>query len=142
MIRLVDFLVHVYLIISITLELPFLAILSEPATSFLNALFLNPVMDGQEAPIKSEANLREDFTSIQSDDDLYEEAGDLDFGGSTQALILARIPKFLWESWSRLGDEDEIQLGTIRFEGLGNDLKRVCYLSTVDFQLTIRLCGD
>lgn len=84
-------------------------------------------MDGQQVSIKLEGQPLEEPTSVLSDEDLYEDAGDLDYAGSTQALILTRIPKFLWESWTQLGDDDEIQIGTIRYEGDPEDPKRVCY---------------
>jgi transcription initiation factor TFIIF subunit beta len=51
-----------------------------------------------------------------SEDDIYEDAGDLEFNTDTnfQTLYLARVPKFLWEAWSKLDDDAEIQIGTIR----------------------------
>jgi transcription initiation factor TFIIF subunit beta len=51
-----------------------------------------------------------------SEDDLYEDAGDLEFNTDPnfQRLYLARVPKFLWESWEKLDDDAEIQVGTIR----------------------------
>lgn len=88
---------------------------------------LNHTMDGQQVSVKLEAQSQEEPTSVLSDEDLYEDAGDLDYSGSTQALILTRIPKFLWESWTQLGDDDEIQIGTIRYEGDPEDPKRVCH---------------
>ncbi|VUC33824.1 unnamed protein product [Clonostachys rosea] len=58
------------------------------------------------------------------DDDLYEDAGDLEFYGDTggelnsENLYLARVPKYIWDAWmkmtERLGDNDEIQIGTMR----------------------------
>ncbi|KAI5466777.1 transcription initiation factor IIF, beta subunit-domain-containing protein [Mariannaea sp. PMI_226] len=58
------------------------------------------------------------------DDDMYEDAGDLEFyentgpGNAFETLYLARIPKSMWEAWmkttERLGDDDEIQIGTLR----------------------------
>ncbi|KAG5928112.1 hypothetical protein E4U53_002739 [Claviceps sorghi] len=58
------------------------------------------------------------------EDDMFEDAGDLEFydktvpGNSLETLYLARIPKYMWESWlkltERLGDDDEIQIGTLR----------------------------
>lgn len=51
-----------------------------------------------------------------ADDDLYEDAGDLEFGGDPkfQTLYLARVPRYIWEEWAKLDDDAEIQLGTIR----------------------------
>ena len=51
-----------------------------------------------------------------SEDDLYEDAGDLEFNTDPnfQKLYLARVPKFLWEAWEKLDDDAEIQIGTIR----------------------------
>lgn len=51
-----------------------------------------------------------------SEEDIYEDAGDLEFNPSTdfQKLYLARVPKYIWEAWSKLDDDAEIPLGTIR----------------------------
>jgi hypothetical protein len=59
-----------------------------------------------------------------SDDDLYEDAGDLEFydknatNNTFEKLWLARVPKYVWESWmkltDRLGPDDEVQIGTLR----------------------------
>jgi transcription initiation factor TFIIF subunit beta len=51
-----------------------------------------------------------------SEDDIYEDAGDLEFNldPNFQKLYLARVPKFLWEAWSKLDDDAEIHIGTIR----------------------------
>ncbi|KAF5004406.1 hypothetical protein FDECE_9100 [Fusarium decemcellulare] len=58
------------------------------------------------------------------EDDLYEDAGDLEFfdkSGPNRAfetLYLARVPRYMWDAWmkltERLGDDDEIQIGTLR----------------------------
>ncbi|KAK2591324.1 hypothetical protein QQS21_010977 [Conoideocrella luteorostrata] len=58
------------------------------------------------------------------EDDMFEDAGDLEFydkttpGNSFETLYLARVPKYMWNSWlqiaERLGDDDEIQIGTLR----------------------------
>lgn len=52
------------------------------------------------------------------EDDIYEDAGDLEFNKDAdhQAVFLARIPKELWEAWSHLDDDAEIEIGTIRAE--------------------------
>ncbi|KAI9846507.1 MAG: hypothetical protein M1837_003928 [Sclerophora amabilis] len=57
--------------------------------------------------------------SALSDDDLYEDAGDLDFSKS-QLFYLMKIPKWLWESWSNIEDDQELRLGTIRVESIGD----------------------
>ena len=58
------------------------------------------------------------------EDDMYEDAGDLEFydtqeqGHVFEKLYLSRVPKYLWEAWHQLvqglGDNDEVQIGTIR----------------------------
>lgn len=60
------------------------------------------------------------------EDDIYEDAGDLDFTQANQAVYLTRVPKWLWEAWSKLDDDAEVKIGTIRVEGLAGDIKRVC----------------
>ena len=51
-----------------------------------------------------------------TDDDIYEEAGDLEFNTDPkyQTLYLARVPKYIWEAWTKLDDDAEIRIGTIR----------------------------
>jgi len=51
-----------------------------------------------------------------TDEDIYEDAGDLEFNTDPnfQKVYLARVPKYIWEEWSSLDDDAEIQLGTIR----------------------------
>jgi transcription initiation factor TFIIF subunit beta len=51
-----------------------------------------------------------------SEDDIYEDAGDLEFNTDPgfQQLYLARLPKYLWDAWANLDDDAEIQIGTIR----------------------------
>lgn len=57
------------------------------------------------------------------EEDLYEDAGDLEFyskapADNNETLYLARVPKYMWEAWmkltERLGDNDEVQIGTLR----------------------------
>ena len=73
------------------------------------------------------------------EEDIYEDAGDLDFTQASQAAYLTRLPKWLWEAWSKLDDDAEVQVGTIRVEGAPGDIKRVshgCYWTiSVGFRL-------
>ena len=52
------------------------------------------------------------------DDDIYEDAGDLEFNSDPaySKLYLARVPRYVWEAWSKLDEDAEIQIGTIRME--------------------------
>ena len=59
------------------------------------------------------------------EEDIYEDAGDLDFTQADQAAYLTRLPKWLWDAWSKLDDDAEVQIGTIRVEGSPGDIKRV-----------------
>lgn len=74
--------------------------------------------DGDEPRIKQDPDLIGASPAALSDDDIYEDAGDLDFGSAHQAVWLTRLPKFLWENWSKIDDDEEIQLGTIRVESI------------------------
>ena len=82
-------------------------------------------MNGVDSKIKVEPPSAGASPAQQSDDDIYEDAGDLDFSRTAQGLFLARIPKYLWESWSTLNDDEEIRIGTVRVEGGLEDVKRV-----------------
>ena len=85
-----------------------------------------PALNGQDPRIKPDPDSLGASPAPQLDDDIYEDAGDLEFSGAEQGLYLTKVPKFLWESWSKLDDNQEIQIGTIRVEGNLNDIKRVC----------------
>ncbi len=66
--------------------------------------------------IKSDPETQGASPGLFSEDDIYEDAGDLEFNTDPdfQRLYLARVPKFLWEAWSKLDDDAEIHIGTIR----------------------------
>ena len=51
------------------------------------------------------------------EDDIYEDAGDLDFTNAAQPLWLARLPAAMWNAWADMADDEEIELGTVRIEG-------------------------
>jgi hypothetical protein len=70
------------------------------------------------------------------DDDIYEDAGDLEFNTDPafRKLYLARVPRYVWEAWSKLDEDAEIQIGTIRIETTPNPdggNPKVCYILTV-----------
>ena len=104
-----------------------MASVSAPDIFSLSNTLYDPNMNAQQPSIKLESHSLDEPTAVISDEDLYEDTGDLDYTGANQALMLTRIPKFLWESWTQLDDDDEIQLGTIKFEGSPEDPKRVCH---------------
>lgn len=89
-------------------------------TSIYNAAVKAEPMNGQSPVIKQDP----DLIGV-SDEDIYEDTGDLDFTAAEQNIFLTRIPKFLYESWSKLDDDQEITVGTIRVEGSPRDVKRV-----------------
>ena len=62
---------------------------------------------------------------FMDEDDIYEDAGDLDFSQANQQLWLSHVPRSLWETWSSLGEDEEIEIGTIRVEGTERDPGRV-----------------
>lgn len=76
------------------------------------------------APIKTEEGENApDVGDVGSEDDLYEDAGDLEFydkeaDPNSEKLWLARVPKYVWQSWHKLteslGPNDEVQIGTMR----------------------------
>jgi transcription initiation factor TFIIF subunit beta len=66
--------------------------------------------------IKPDPDAQGASPSTFSDEDLYEDAGDLEFNNAKeyQDLYLAKIPKFMYEAWEKLDDDAEIQIGTVR----------------------------
>ncbi len=86
-----------------------------------------PTMKVESAPspqIKEEA-VNASPSPYMDEDDVYEDAGDLDFAHSQQQFWLSRIPKSLWELWAGMPEDGEIEIGTIRVEGDSSDPKRV-----------------
>lgn len=72
-------------------------------------------------PMKAEPSIKPDPDAAASpmgfaDEDIYEDTHDLEFNSDEpyQKLYLARVPKYLWEEWSKLDDDAEINLGTVR----------------------------
>ena len=82
-------------------------------------------MNGQTPYIKPESDSRGASPAAHADDDLYEDAGDLEFAGADQGLYLTRVPKFLWERWSQLDDNQDVTIGKVRVEGGPDNVKRV-----------------
>ena len=93
----------------------------------------NPIND-PTTHIKPDPDSTGASPAAHTDDDLYEDAGDLEFAGADKGLYLTRVPKFLWETWSQLDDNQEVTIGTVRVEGGPENLKRVGGgLSTLEF---------
>ena len=78
--------------------------------------------------VKPDPDLHSASPGNQFDDDIYEDAGDLDFTNSFQPIYLTRLPKYLWKTWSLLEDDQELHIGTIRVEGEIENPKRVCLI--------------
>ena len=51
-----------------------------------------------------------------AESEAFEDAGDLEFRDDQRfsGVYLARVPKYVWEQWENLGDDEEIVLGTLR----------------------------
>ncbi|KAI9925026.1 hypothetical protein ASPWEDRAFT_45159 [Aspergillus wentii DTO 134E9] len=81
--------------------------------------------DASSPYIKPDPESKEAILASLDDEDIYEDEGDLDFTNAANNVWLSRIPRPLWEHWSKFDDDEEIQLGTIRIEGPPNDIKRV-----------------
>lgn len=87
-----------------------------------------PVKSEPDIKAEPDGNLDVEAMDHEMDDDVYEDAGDLDFNNAARDVWLSRIPPSLWEQWSKMRDDEEIQLGTVRVEGPTDDIKRVTHL--------------
>ncbi|CAK7236211.1 hypothetical protein SEUCBS140593_009541 [Sporothrix eucalyptigena] len=69
-------------------------------------------VDGEEPGLAS--------IPMAGEDDIYEDAGDLEFFDATQPgnpfgnMYLVRVPPYVWEAWDKLDDDAEIQVATLR----------------------------
>jgi transcription initiation factor TFIIF subunit beta len=77
------------------------------------------------ASVKTDPDLANDAIAALPDEDIYEDAGDIDFTDASQNLYMMRVPNWLWKTWSELDDDAEIKLGTVRVEGELDHPKRV-----------------
>ncbi|RYO75055.1 hypothetical protein DL762_010196 [Monosporascus cannonballus] len=77
--------------------------------------------------VKPESGIKNDPDDVKpspaalSDDDIYEDAGDLEFYTDNPApdnyagnVYLTHVPKYLYDAWVHLDDDAEIRIGTIR----------------------------
>ena len=60
------------------------------------------------------------------DDDLYEDAGDLDTSRGDKPVWLVKLPSFLAERWKDLDDDEEITLGVVKIPPQTSDDPSVC----------------
>ncbi|CCX32913.1 transcription initiation factor IIF, beta subunit-domain-containing protein [Pyronema domesticum] len=65
--------------------------------------------------IKSE-NSQSPASAFNDDDELYEDAGDLDILAGQRAVWLVKLPQFLAERWKDIDEDEEIVLGTVRVD--------------------------
>lgn len=80
------------------------------------ALIVQALWTMAESLIKPDPDAPGASPGVFTDDDIYEDAGDLEFNPDPafQKLYLARVPRYVWEAWSTLDDDAEIRIGTIR----------------------------
>jgi transcription initiation factor TFIIF subunit beta len=81
------------------------------------------VEDASSMMIKDET--MEDALSPYMEEDIYEDAGDLDFANAQKKVWLSHIPRSLWETLSTMEGDDEIEIGTLRVEGSESQPTRV-----------------
>ena len=62
-------------------------------------------------------DISESPSAAAMDEDLYEDAGDLDMNGASQSTYITRVPKYLWKYLSAGGGGQDGHIGTIRVEG-------------------------
>jgi transcription initiation factor TFIIF subunit beta len=71
-----------------------------------------------------------DMTSIpsikpESDDELYEDAGDLDMVEGSKAVWLVKLPSFVAERWNDIDEDEEIVLGVVKVNPNNNEQVRL-----------------
>ena len=62
-------------------------------------------------------------------DELYEDAGDLDLSNGDRAVWLVKLPQFLAERWNDINEDEEIVLGAVKVDRNAPDQKNVCPVS-------------
>jgi len=64
-------------------------------------------------------------TEMYEDDELYEDAGDLDVAEGVRAVWLVKLPAFLAERWKDIDEDEEIVLGTVKVDQNSPDQRNV-----------------
>lgn len=89
-------------------------------------LILDMATVKNEPGVKPEPGIKHDpdgdvkMSPGAEDDELYEDAGDLDFYDATEPqdpqgnAFLAHLPKYLYDQWAQLDDEEELVVGRVR----------------------------
>jgi len=84
-------------------------------------------MEDEDVKIKPEMIDSGDIGNIHIDEDDYEDTGELQIRGDQESekAWLAKLPKWLWEAWSNIAEEDEVELGKIRvYNSVGSNGKQ------------------
>ncbi|PNS18592.1 hypothetical protein CAC42_5131 [Sphaceloma murrayae] len=69
-----------------------------------------------EEDVKIKADPANAHTPSMADEDEYEDTGELQIRGTADddKAWLAKLPKWLWEAWSTIAEDEEIELGKVR----------------------------
>ncbi|KAG8628050.1 hypothetical protein KVT40_003923 [Elsinoe batatas] len=69
-----------------------------------------------EEDVKIKPDPASALTPMAVDEDEYEDTGELHINGSeeTNGAWLAKLPKWLWEAWANIAEDEEIELGKVR----------------------------
>jgi transcription initiation factor TFIIF subunit beta len=86
----------------------------EPGSSSSSAAHIK--QEPGASHIKSENPQSPASASFNDDDELYEDAGDLDILAGQRAVWLVKLPQFLAERWKDIDEDEEIVLGTVRVD--------------------------
>ncbi|KAF2459933.1 transcription initiation factor IIF, beta subunit [Lineolata rhizophorae] len=73
---------------------------------------MNGVKMEGDAIIKPEPDTESPGTFL--DDDDYEDTGELNIPKDLNSIWLTRVPKWLWEALSKVDDDEEVKIGTIK----------------------------
>lgn len=67
--------------------------------------------------VKLESYVKNEPDISPLDDDDYEDTGELHIpeDGTEATAWLARLPRWLWEAWNDIAEDEEIVLGKIRY---------------------------
>jgi transcription initiation factor TFIIF subunit beta len=63
--------------------------------------------------------------SYPDDDELYEDAGDLDISNGERAVWLVKLPQFLADRWKDIDVDEEIPLGVVKVDRNAPEQKQV-----------------
>lgn len=75
----------------------------------------------EDTDMSNAPHLKAELSGADDDEDLYEDAGDLDMARGDKAVWLVKLPSFVAERWNEIDEDEEIVLGVVKVNPKNNE---------------------